>query len=98
VKIKLRDSHSIQILRRLSEKDIKERITRALNQNENTIALANHVTAAKQLKSGDIIVHTSSAEAAEKLKGRKEWVATLGSKAEVMIQTYGVLVHGAPIN
>ena len=58
----------------------------------------NHATVAKQLKSGDIIVHNSWAEATEKRKGRKEWVVTLGSKVEVLILTYGVLVHGVPIN
>jgi hypothetical protein len=50
-------SHSIQALRWLTEKDIKESITRALTAEPATTNLANQVTAAKQLKSGDIIIY-----------------------------------------
>jgi hypothetical protein len=80
IKVKIRDSHSIQALRRLTEKDIWERITQALNADSNIADLANQVTAAKQLKSGDIMVYTGTAEGAGALWGG----STLGSKAEVL--------------
>ncbi|KAH6696670.1 hypothetical protein BKA61DRAFT_583600 [Leptodontidium sp. MPI-SDFR-AT-0119] len=58
----------------------------------------NQVTAAKKLKSGDIIIYTSTMEGAEKLKGKREWLSTLGTKAEVLEETYRVLVYGVPAN
>ncbi|PQE17592.1 reverse transcriptase protein [Rutstroemia sp. NJR-2017a WRK4] len=98
IKVKVRDSHSIQVLRRLTEKDIKERIAQALRADSTTTNLASQVTAAKQLKSGDIIIYTSTIEGAEALKGKREWLSVLGTKAEVLEETYGVLVHGVPVN
>jgi hypothetical protein len=98
IKVKVRDSHSIQALRRLTEKDIKERIAQALMADPTTTNLASQVTAAKQLKSGDIIIYTSTIEGAEALKGKREWLSTLGTKAEVLEETYGVLVHGVPVS
>lgn len=98
IKVKVRDSHSIQVLRRLTEKDIKERIAQALMAEPTTTNLASQVTAAKQLKSGDIIVYTSTIEGVEALKGKREWLSVLGTKAEVLEETYGVLVHGVPVN
>jgi hypothetical protein len=94
----LRDSHSIQALRRLTEEDIKERITQALAAEPTTANLASQVTAAKQLKSGDIMIYTSTTEGAEALKGKRKWLSTLGTKAEILEETYGVLVHGVPVN
>lgn len=72
IKVKVRDSHSIQALRRLTEKDIKERIAQALMADPTTTNLASQVTAAKQLKSGDIIIYTSTIEGVEALKGKRE--------------------------
>jgi hypothetical protein len=72
IKVKVRDSHSIQALRRLTEKDIKERITQALSAESTTANLASQVTAAKQLRSGDIVIYTSTMEGAEALKGKRE--------------------------
>ena len=43
-------------------------------------------------------LQTSIIEGAEALKGKREWLSTLGTKAEVLEETYGVLVHGVPVN
>jgi precorrin-4 methylase len=80
------------------EKDIKERITQILMADPTTADLTSQVTTAKQLKSGDIIVYTSAVEDAKKLKGKREWLSTLDSKAEVLEETYRVLVHRVPVN
>ena len=37
-------------------------------------------------------------EGAEALKGKREWLSTLGTKAEVLEETYRVLVYGVPAN
>ncbi|TGO46402.1 hypothetical protein BCON_0327g00020 [Botryotinia convoluta] len=66
--------------------------------DSTTTNLASQVTAAKQLKSGDIIIYTGTIEGAEALKGKTEWLSVLGTKAEVLEETYGVLVHGVPVN
>ena len=66
--------------------------------DSTTTNLASQVTAAKQLKSGDIIIYTSTIEGVEALKGKREWLSTLGTKAEVLEETYGVLVHGVPVS
>lgn len=47
IKVEVRDSHSIQALRRLTEKDIKETIAQALTADPTTTNLASQVTAAK---------------------------------------------------
>jgi hypothetical protein len=43
-------------------------------------------------------MYTSTIEGAEALKGKREWLSVLGTKAEVLEETYGVLVHGVPVN
>ncbi|KAL5313223.1 hypothetical protein ACEPPN_018956 [Leptodophora sp. 'Broadleaf-Isolate-01'] len=98
IKVKVRDSYSIQALRRLTKKNIKGRIAQALIVDPTTTDLASQVTAAKQLKSGDIIIYTSTIKGAETLKGKREWLSTLGTKAEVLEETYRVLVYGVPVN
>ncbi|KAG4434276.1 hypothetical protein IFR05_010241 [Cadophora sp. M221] len=98
IKVKVRNSHSIQALRRLTEEDIKERITQALAAEPATANLASQVTAAKQLKSGDIMIYTTTTEGAEALKGKRKWLSSLGTKSEILEETYGVPVHRVPVN
>ncbi|OJZ79993.1 hypothetical protein ASPFODRAFT_212934 [Aspergillus luchuensis CBS 106.47] len=50
---------------------------------------------AKQLKSGDVILPTTTTAEADTLKSREEeWVKVLGTIARVIKPTYGVIVHG----
>jgi hypothetical protein len=44
------------------------------------------------------MIYTSTTEGAEALKGKRKWLSTLGTKAEILEETYGVLVHGVPVN
>ncbi|KAK3114170.1 hypothetical protein LTR53_007778 [Teratosphaeriaceae sp. CCFEE 6253] len=52
------------------------------------------VIAAHQLKSGDIEIFTSTTTEAAQLKVHQEWLKGLGQRAEVIVPTYGVIVHG----
>ncbi len=52
------------------------------------------MVAAHQLKSGDIQVFASTTTEAEQLKDEKSWVRGLGERAELVVPTYGVIVHG----
>ncbi|CAG9950815.1 unnamed protein product [Clonostachys rosea f. rosea IK726] len=56
------------------------------------------VVAAYQLKSGDIQIFTSTTAEAIKLKENVGWLGSLGEHAEVVVPTYGVIVHGVPTN
>ena len=52
------------------------------------------VVAAHQLKSGDIQIFTSTTAEAAQLKQNREWLRGLGERAEVIVPTHGVIVHG----
>ena len=55
------------------------------------------VIAAKILKSNDLQVTTATVAEAESLREDVEWVKSLGTKAHVVVTTYGVLMHGVPV-
>jgi hypothetical protein len=50
--------------------------------------------AAHQLKSGDIQIFASTTAEAAQLKENKGWLPGLGEHAELIVPTYGVIVHG----
>jgi hypothetical protein len=56
------------------------------------------VVAAHQLKSGDIQIFTSTTAEATQLKQNRSWIKGLGEHAELVVPTYGVIVHGIPTN
>ncbi len=44
------------------------------------------------------MIYTSTTKGVEALKGKRNWLSTLGTKTEILEETYGVLVHGVPVN
>lgn len=63
----------------------------------NLLGKAPRVIAAKQLKSGDVVLHTATTTEADTLKNTEdEWVKVLGTTARVIKPTYGVIVQGVP--
>lgn len=56
------------------------------------------VVAAHQLKSGDIQIFTSTTAEATQLKENSRWLRGLGEHAELIVPTYGVIVHGISTN
>ena len=90
--IKLDSPESTILYRQKTPEELRTKINDILRQSPNYRA---RVVAAKQLKSGDILVYTVNIVDANSLKEKSEvWVKALGSRARVLKPTYGVLVHG----
>lgn len=86
------------MLKQKSPTDLCKRINEALQQAPDWSHPPN-IVAAKQLKSGDISIHTAtSADAALLRRNPEAWTGLLGSQARALIPTYGVLVHGVRTN
>jgi hypothetical protein len=66
--------------------------------HDNTTTKSVKVVAAHQLKSGDIRIFTSTTAEAIQLKENKGWITGLGEQAELIIPTYGVIVHSISTN
>jgi hypothetical protein len=67
----------------------------ALGSRINLLGKAPRVIAAKQLESGDVVLHAATTAEADTLKSTEdEWVKVLGTTARVIKPTYRVLVHG----
>lgn len=96
VTVKLRDHGIIQRHRNHSAAWTKQQVQAAIRDNSTTRSVK--VVAAYQLKSGDIQIFTSSTAEAVQLKENKTWLHSLGESAELIVPTYGVIVHGVPTN
>ncbi|KAI3056824.1 hypothetical protein CBS147353_11131 [Aspergillus niger] len=89
------DANSAAVLRKISPEDLRKRVNDALGSRINLLGKAPRVIAAKQLKSGDVVLHTATTAEADTLKNtEEEWVKVLGTTARVIKPTYGVIVHG----
>ena len=94
--IKLKDPDIIQRFRIHSSLWAKERVTAAIRSNEGTQFIS--VVAAHQLKSGDIQAFTSTAAEVNLLQKEQGWLRGLGENAELVLPTFGVIVHGVATN
>jgi hypothetical protein len=92
VTVKLKDHGMAQRLRTLSAIRIKNQIETSIHNNTATKQVK--IVAAHQLKSGDIQIFTSTTAEATQLKENREWISGLGEHAELVTQSYGVVVHG----
>ncbi|CEL05808.1 hypothetical protein ASPCAL06922 [Aspergillus calidoustus] len=89
------DANAAAILRKISPEEIRKRVNDALGSRISLLGTAPRVIAAKQLKSGDVVLHTATTAESDNLKSAEdEWVKVLGTTAKVIKPTYGVLVHG----
>ncbi|GAT19406.1 hypothetical protein RIB2604_00500100 [Aspergillus luchuensis] len=89
------DANAAAVLRRVSSEDLRKRANDALGTRINLLGKAPQVIAAKQLKSGDVVLHTATTAEADTLKAtEEEWVKVLGTSARVVRPTYGVIIHG----
>lgn len=64
----------------------------------DTLGKTPRVIAAKQLRSGDVVLHAATSAEADTIKQTAEWVKVLGTTARVVKPTYGVLMHGVRTN
>ncbi|PKX94821.1 uncharacterized protein P174DRAFT_502333 [Aspergillus novofumigatus IBT 16806] len=89
------EANAAAVLRQVSSEDLCKRVNDALGSRINLLGKAPKVIAAKQLKSGDVVLHTATTAEADTLKDtEEEWVKVLGTSARVVRPTYGVIVHG----
>jgi hypothetical protein len=84
---------SSEALREATATQIRDRVNRAITEGV-VVDKDIRILAAKQLKSGDVVVHTARPEnTATLIRHSEEWVYTLGSDARVLTPMYGVLMH-----
>lgn len=96
ITVKLKDNGIIQRHRTRPASWTKQQIETAVRNNSATTSIK--VVAAHQLKSGDIQIVANTTEEAKKLKENQGWIKSLGENAELIVPTYGVIVHGIPTN
>lgn len=94
--VKLKDHGIAQRLRTLSAAELRQQIEASIRNSEATKGVK--IVAAHQLKSGDIQIYTASTAEAEKLREHRGWIRGLGEHAELIVPTYGVIVHGISTN
>jgi len=94
--VKLKDHGITQRLRTLSVVRLRQQVETSIRDNAATKLVK--IVAAHQLKSGDIHIFTTSTAEAEKLKEHRGWIKGLGEHAELIVPTYGVIVHGISTN
>ena len=96
VRIKLKDHGIVQRHRKHAAAWTKQQVETSIREYASTRTVK--VVAAHQLKSGDIQIFTSTRAEASRLKQHKEWLRGLGEHAELIVPTYGVIVHDIPTN
>ena len=95
VTVRLKDRAIAQRYRNNIPAWTKQQIQNPIRGNNATKSIK--VVAAHQLKSGDIQIYTSTATEAANLKENRAWLKGLGEQAELVVPTYGVIVHGVSI-
>lgn len=96
VTVRLKDQSFVQRYRSHPVAWTRQQVQASIRQN--TPSNSVKVVAAYQLKSGDIQIFTSTTTEAKQLKEHKGWLKGLGEQAELIVPTYGVIVHGIPTN
>ncbi|OJD17317.1 hypothetical protein ACJ73_08809 [Blastomyces percursus] len=91
--VKLHNPEAAALLRDKTPGDLRERVNNALKERAGSMERPIQVVAAKQLKSGDVSIHTVNIEDANKLREEQQWTQALGREARARQPPYGVLVH-----
>jgi hypothetical protein len=98
--VRVADKDAIEGFRAMNEptKSISKLINNKIGKSNNAHIKQAIITAVRILRSGDIQLHAQTPAQAESLRiHRKDWQECLGRNAEVLVPTYGVVVHGVPI-
>ena len=99
ITIRINNAADTAALRGMPEppKKIQGFVNEALAQSSNGLLNGARIMAARILRSGDVLIHAETPAQAENLRRhRREWQWSLGQKAEVLMPTYGVIIHGVP--
>jgi len=94
VTVKLKDHGIIQRYRNHPVAWTRQQVQNSIRDNISTKSVK--VVAAHQLKSGDLQIFTSTSAEIQQLKQNTGWLKGLGDQAELVVPTYGVIVHGIP--
>jgi hypothetical protein len=94
--VKLKDHGIAHRHRTQSAAWTKQQVQNSVRDNLPTNPIK--IVAAHHLKSGDIQIFTSTTAEATQLKENQGWLKGLGEHAELMVPTYGVIVHGISTN
>ncbi|EED12027.1 conserved hypothetical protein [Talaromyces stipitatus ATCC 10500] len=94
--VKLKDHGIAQRHRTQSAAWTKQQVQNSVRDNSPTNSIK--IVAAYQLKSGEIQIFTSTTAEATQLKENQGWLKGLGERAELIMPTYGVIVHGISTN
>lgn len=92
VVIKLIHKPTIEELRNRTPVQITERASRGITR----AGMTARITAAKQLKSGDVKLTTATAADAETLRCSTVWATFFGHGAYAVPRSFGVIAHGVP--
>ena len=102
--IKINDIHKVQALRTAADPPrsiVSKIITGLIRISKEKDSIKDiektRVSDARILPSGNILIHTETPNGAEILRRCRGWVKNLGEQAEIVISTYGVVIHGIPI-
>jgi hypothetical protein len=96
VTVKLKDHGVAQRFRALSAIKLREGVETSIRDNDATKLVK--VVAAHQLKSGDLQIFTGTTAEAAQLRENRGWISGLGQHAKLIVQSYGVIVHGISTN
>ncbi|KIW36020.1 uncharacterized protein PV06_11675 [Exophiala oligosperma] len=92
VTVKLKDHGIVQRYRSHPVAWTEQQVQNSIRDNNGTRSV--RLVAAHQLKSGDLQIFASTSAEVQQLKQNKGWLKGLGEHAEVVVPTYGVIVHG----
>ncbi|OJD20671.1 hypothetical protein ACJ73_07995 [Blastomyces percursus] len=86
--VKLRNPEAAALLRDKTPGELRERFNSALKERTRSTERPIQVVAAKQLKSGDVSIHTVNIEDANKLREEQQWTQALGREAKALQPMY----------
>lgn len=92
VTVKLKDHGMAQRYRSHPVAWTKQQVQNSIRDNNGTRSVK--LVAAHQLKSGDLQIFASTSAEVQQLKQNTGWLKGLGDHAEIVVPTYGVIVHG----
>ncbi len=92
VRVRITDQDEAQKLQAMSTGAILANLQESIGETP----AVRSVIAVKKLPGGDVLLHTDSAEAKQRLQQKTEWVTKLSPAAKVHRRTFPVIVHGIP--
>lgn len=93
IKVRLKDAAAVERMRTMSSMDMVKAVNQAMKKEKQ-----GAIVAARQLKSGDIMLQAASQDAKNGIQQATEWLKALGQEAEMVKPSFPILVHGVRIS